>query len=189
MAGHSQVDHQALFVVEAQEQVLPPSIYIDHCPADRERRGDKLGGRVTAGRNDAAAAHERSEPAPDGFNLRQLRHRHTLGEAQTSASAADEKIVVLGLLLTSFMALVRPGAFFNRRSRASWLDELDEIRQESLVLPEGGVDHAMSDDDEPGPTSDVESEPDLERELAVEPEAGSDTDDGDDDHGTRHPGE
>ena len=84
--------------------------------------------------------------------------------------------MVLGLLLASFVALVRPAAFFNRRSRSSWLDELAEVRQEALVLPEGGVDHAMSDDDdpepEPEPGSDPQSEPELVSKLAPDVELG-----------------
>ncbi|MEO6627615.1 MAG: hypothetical protein ABIP03_03515, partial [Aquihabitans sp.] len=78
--------------------------------------------------------------------------------------------MVLGLVLASFMASVCPGAFFNRRSRANWLDELAGIRQEALVLPEGGVDHAMNDDEETAPGSEPVTEPSAQTEPEPEPE-------------------
>lgn len=45
--------------------------------------------------------------------------------------------------MTSLATMVMSAALFSRRSRTGWLDELDEIRDDALISPDGEVDVLM----------------------------------------------
>ncbi|QXC61570.1 hypothetical protein KSP35_01600 [Aquihabitans sp. G128] len=67
-----------------------------------------------------------------------------------------------GLRITAVATLTMSAALFTRRSRAGWLDELDDIRDDALASPEGEVAHAMADvppmgDSETSPLADLEA--------------------------------
>ncbi|MEZ5183836.1 MAG: hypothetical protein R2702_18460 [Acidimicrobiales bacterium] len=46
--------------------------------------------------------------------------------------------------MTSISAITVRAALFQRRSRAGWLEELDGIREEALVAPDGPVDDVVA---------------------------------------------
>jgi hypothetical protein len=55
--------------------------------------------------------------------------------------------VFSGLALTSISAAVLHAALFQRKARSGWLEELDEIRGDALVSPDGTVDEVVDGGD------------------------------------------
>jgi hypothetical protein len=55
--------------------------------------------------------------------------------------------VFAGLLLASLSVAVAQTALFQRKARAGWLDELDELRARSLDRPDGAIGEVVEGDD------------------------------------------